>query len=214
MTAPVDVQALRQRSLFQARGLGYAVEVGAPLVNEAARVRPLEAVVDRMIVLETLVGCATGLPLNDAYVWLEDLGLDTALTPTERALLERDDVVDHFDLPGWVYERGEALTALAWATSLIPGLDFAAPSGPELWVIFGEVENRRALEALRRRCRVRPLPELLAACDLARCLHRAVSQGKAQAGVGKVKPYVIAERRRGLEWLLGAEGWDSMKMKV
>jgi hypothetical protein len=206
-----DLRMVRQRSLFMARRLGYPVDVSLPLLPEGLALRDKDAVVDRMLVLDVMIGCASGLPPEIGADWVEESGIAGAVAPSEEKVLAgRPD-----EVPVRLLDRMEALWALGWATSLFRSLDFGRICGPELAMIFGDLEDLRGVRALRKRCKLRRFDEILAACDLARCLHRGIVMADKNGSPppGKVQPQVIVERRRALEWLLGDTGWDEVVVR-
>lgn len=209
--APVDAEALRmirQRSLFMARRLGYPADVSLPLLTDRGVLRDKDEVVDRMLALDAVIACASGMPPEVAFDWVNEIGVTGALSPSEARVLEGRAE----DVPAGLLDRMEALWALGWATSLFRALDYARICGPELAMIFGELDDARDVRALRKRSRLRRHDEVLAACDLARCLHRGleIAARKRMSLPGKIQPHVILERRKALEWLLGEEEWDEV----
>ena len=206
-----DLRMIRQRSLFMARRLGYPVDVALPLLPDGLALRDKDAVVDRMLVLDVMIGCASGLPPEIGADWVGESGIAGAVAPSEEKVLAgRPD-----EVPVRLLDRMEALWALGWSTSLFRSLDFGRICGPELAMIFGDLEDLRGVRALRKRCKLRRFDEILAACDLARCLHRGIviADKNGSPPPGKVQPQVIVERRRALEWLLGDQGWDEVVVR-
>jgi hypothetical protein len=63
---------------------------------------------------------------------------------------------------------------------------------------------------VRAEAELRDAEEISAALDLARCLTWGLGDPELSLGFspGEVEPYVVWERRRALEWLLGAD-WDA-----
>ena len=209
--APVDGEALRmirQRSLFMARRLGYPVDVSLPLLSDRGVLRDKDEVVDRMLALDAVIACASGMPPEIASDWVSEIGITGSLSPSEARVLEGRAE----DVPAGLLDRMEALWALGWASSLFRALDYSRICGPELAMIFGELDDARDVRALRKRSRLRRHEEVLSACDLARCLHRGIeiAARKRMSLPGKVQPNVILERRKALEWLLGEEEWDEV----
>jgi hypothetical protein len=207
----IDLRMIRQRSLFMARRLGYPVDVTLPLMVDGGALRDKDAVVDRMLVLDVMIGCASGLPPELGAEWVEEAGIEAAVAPSEeRILTGRPE-----EVPVRLLDRMEALWTLGWAASLFRALDFGRICGPELAMIFGDIENLRGVRALRKRCGMRRYEEVVAACDLARCLHRGllIADRSGAPPPGKVEPHIIVERRRALEWLVGQQGWDEIVVR-
>jgi hypothetical protein len=207
-----ELRMIRQRSLFMARRLGYPVDVTLALSPDKKVLRDKDEVVNRMLALDAVIACASGMPPEIALDWTHEVGIAEALSPSEaRVLAGRPE-----DVPAGLLDRMEALWALGWATSLFRALDFGRLSGPELAMIFGELDDARDVRALRKRCRMRRNEEILSATDLARCLYRGleIADKKRMKPPGKVAPQVVVERRRALEWLLGDEAWDDVMGRI
>ncbi len=66
----------------------------------------------------------------------------------------------------------------------------------------------------RKKANPRPLEQIVMACDLAYFLHWAIRQAElsGKQPPANLKPYVIVERRRALEWLLSKEAWDEVPL--
>lgn len=206
--AAIDLRMIRQRSLFMTRRLGYPVDVTLPLLPDAGVLRDKEEVVDRMLALDAVIACASGMPPEVAFDWTQEVGITHALSPVEVAIL-RGRVED---VPATLLDRMEALWALGWAASLFRGVDYTRICGPELGMIFGELDDARDVRALRKRCRLRRYEDVLAAADLSRCLCRGIEIAARQRkpAPGKVQPHVVFERRRALEWLISDTNWDDV----
>jgi uncharacterized protein DUF4272 len=211
MMSDVDVSMIRQRSLFMARRLGYPVDVSLPLMVDRGVLRGKDEVVDRMLVLDVMIGCASGLPPEIGAEWMEEAGIRGAVSPSEWGVLAGRPE----EVPVRLLDRMEGLWALGWAASIFRVLDFGRICGPEMAIIVGDIEDIRGVRALRKRAKMRRYEEVLAACDLARCLHRGLSlaeRGGARSP-GKLQPHVVIERRRALEWLLAEEPWDDIVVR-
>lgn len=204
----VDIRMIRQRSLFMARRLGYPVDVSLPLLPETGYLREKDEMIDRMLSIDALIACVSGMPPEVAYDWTAEIGIRRALSPSEVAILRGRAE----DVPPILLEQMEALWALGWACSLFRGIDYTRLAGPELGMIFGDLDDLPDVRALRKRCKLRRFEDILAAVDLSRCLSRgidlAVKQRKPMPG--KVQPYVVIQRRRALEWLISDKPWDEV----
>lgn len=104
--------------------------------------------------------------------------------------------------------------ALAWALGLVQELDFWKDCDNGFVTMMPNLKTEESGEEVRSKSRLRPVDELASACDTAYCLHWAVRQSELE---GKrppdaLKPYVVIERRRALEWLLGDEPWDALSL--
>ena len=207
-TDGADLRMIRQRSLFMARRLGYPVDVTLPLRSDRKVFRDKDEIVDRMLALDAVIACASGMPPEVAFDWTHEIGVTHALSPNEALVLAGR--VE--DVPVGLLDRMEALWALGWAASLFRGVDYTRIAGPELGMIFGELDDVRDVRALRKRCRLRHREDVLAAADLARCLCRGleIAAKQRKPAPGKVQPHVVIERRRALEWLISDTQWDDV----
>lgn len=79
-------------------------------------------------------------------------------------------------------------------------------------MIFGDLDDEHDVRVLRKRCKVRRFEDVLSAVDLSRCLTRGIELALKQRKPipGKVQPFVIAQRRRALEWLICDTPWDEI----
>jgi hypothetical protein len=202
---------VRARNLQIARRLGHPTPPDDLPYPGGTVVRSTDEAVDRALAVNVVLSCAHGLPADAALAWLDGHGLGGVLSPHEQEYLE--DVADGMRLGGAQRKlHVEALWALLWAVSLADELDFASGCGervtPLVPDLFDPLEGPGAAR-VRAEAELRPADDVRAALDLARCL--AWGLGVADLSVafspGEVEPYVVWERRRALEWLLGAD-WD------
>jgi len=208
----LDFRMIRQRSLFMARRLGFPVDVSWPVVTDQKVLRDKDEVIDRMLALDAVIACASGMPPEIASDWVHEVGIEHALSPSEAHVLAGRAE----EVPAGLLDRMEALWALGWATSLFRALDFSRLSGPELAMIFGELDDARDVRALRKRCRMRRHDELCAGRDLAYCLSRGleIADRKRLPHPGKLQRHVVIERHRALEWLFSEETWDDVNVRI
>lgn len=106
--------------------------------------------------------------------------------------------------------------ALAWSLQLVPEpLDFgqAAPGGLIHAVPHPPPHPNGVADALAR-ARLRETATLVQALDIAFCLHwGAVASALRRSPLRKALPgWVVVERRRALEWLLGRDDWDEVSL--
>jgi uncharacterized protein DUF4272 len=108
----------------------------------------------------------------------------------------------------------EGIWALTWAIGHIPNLDFAQRCSDDFVLKLPDLKGNKSAATFREAARLRPVVELIGACDLAYCLHWGIdhAQLNRQPVPGKDEPYVIIERRRALEWLFSDEDWDDVPM--
>lgn len=108
----------------------------------------------------------------------------------------------------------ESLWTLCWALRLVANLDFGQTCGDELISLFPDLKTGDDAGRHFKRARLRPLTQIAAAVDLAYCVHWSITQaamsGEKQSG--RVPAYVVVERRHALEWLVGDEAWDEVRL--
>ncbi|MEY2455308.1 MAG: hypothetical protein QOK06_402 [Acidimicrobiaceae bacterium] len=202
---------VRARNRKIARRLGYPAPPEDLEFPHASPWRTTAEVVERALVVNVVLSCAHGLPVESAATWLGEQRLVGALTAYETEYL--DDLAEGLRI-GAAHRRlqVEALWALLWALSFVEELDFGVGCGervtPLVPNLFDPAEGlgpaRVRAEAERRD------PEALReALDLARCVTWGLGDADLSVGFspGEVEPYVVWERRRALEWLHGAD-WD------
>jgi hypothetical protein len=99
-------------------------------------------------------------------------------------------------------------------TGIVPTLDFGSPCPQDFVLRLPDLKSDKSSEPFRNAAALRPISEIVAACDLAYCLHWAIhdAQLKGTKVAGKVEAYVILERRRALEWLLTDECWEDLTL--
>src|SRR5690348_12245242 len=81
------------------------------------------------------------------------------------------------------------------------GICVAAGAEDSLVRVYPDLKKNESSARWQKAVALRSTDEVVAACDLAYCLHWAINQARldARTQVGSVKPYVIEERRRALE---------------
>lgn len=75
--------------------------------------------------------------------------------------------------------------------------------------------KRKTRKKFRAKCRLRDLDEILDMLDLHYRYHWACveQQLHPDTNIGNLNPEVVAERRRGLEWLISEEtDWDEISL--
>lgn len=108
----------------------------------------------------------------------------------------------------------EGIWALTWSIGIVPVLDYGVCCSDDLVDLLPDLKRNGSSASFRGAAQVRPLQDLVAACDLAYCLHWAIrdSQLRNTKVPGKVAVHVIEERRQALEWLLTDEPWDEISL--
>lgn len=206
----MDTAAIRQRSMKEAARLGYAVSAELPLSDFDVKAREVNELVDRCLVMHALVAVSYGFPRDTVKAWLAGEDLTGAMSASERFYLEAGDTADD------EFHRGmsESVWTLIWALGLAPKLDFAKPCPDDLVRMLPNLKTAESSSTFRNRAQQRSIDELLAAADLAYCLHWAVTDAslRGEPAPGRVPAWVVIERRRALEWVLCDEDWDDVPL--
>ncbi len=206
----LEVEALRRRSLKVAARLRMPVAPHLPLLDADLRLRPESETVDRSLCVHAAAACAHGFSREKALRWLEEEGLREALSEGEARFLTRG-----VGEPSAFMLTVEGLWALAWALQKVDRLDFSRACADDFVYMLPDLKRSESGEAFRRSAHQRTLEEIAAAADLAYCLHWAVRESALDGrGLpGRIRdPVVVVERRRALEWLVGAEEWDAVSL--
>jgi len=203
------MQEIRETSFTEANRLGFPINPSLPLLH-AQLTRTTREVADRSLAIYILVSIAHGAPPEIGIRWLEQESLTYALTKEEASWLEaRDDQLR----PKFAILE-EALMALMWALNLVEDLDFAKYADDSLPGKVPKIRSGEGADDFRELARLRPDKEIFSKTDLAYCLHWAVVDAYLhhRAIPGQVRPYVIVERRRALEWLTSGFHWDEISL--
>lgn len=200
---------IRRGSHDIARKLGFHIPASLPLLNEEIKPRGKDKAIDRALIVSAVVATSYGLNRDIAWSWLDQESLIEGLSDKERSFL------DGSDEPRKQFQaQVETLCAFAWSLKLLPDMDFARGCPDNLVSIYPDLKILEPAGRFRKGAELREEKELVEACDLAYCLH----WGLNQAMVDGIKPkrrlsqIVVAERRRALEWILGAEAWDDITL--
>lgn len=192
-----------------ARALSYPTNEHLPLLDDGAVVRSRDEVVDRILGMLCVAACAYGFDNKKAAEWLRREATAELLTAAEARFL-RTKAGDRRAF----MEQIEGVWALAWGIGVIPELDFGKPCAQDLVLRLPDLKGNKSSADFRNGAKLRPHEEIVAACDLAYCIHWAIreSQLRGVKTPGKVEPYVVVERRRALEWLLNDAGWEEVTL--
>lgn len=205
----MDVATIRRQSIKTASSLGYPVHEVLPLLDRVQGARTSDGTVARLLCLHAAAACAYGFDEPEALDWLRQERAFDDLAPSERRFLESGDGdPDRFKV------RIEGMWALAWTLGLVAKLDFGKGCDKDFVRLLPDLHTAQSSSGLRAKVKPRSSDEILEACDLAYCLHCWTRQ--AQLGnrrvPGKVPPFVVEERRRALDWLLGDVDWDEVSL--
>jgi Domain of unknown function (DUF4272) len=202
-------ESIRRQSLKTASNLGYPINPGLPFIA-LENPKSKDKAVSRLLCLFALAERALGIGLRRVRAWLKSEGLSKDLTRDERAFLEFSDGNAH----QFVLYNMESVWTLAWALGLVEELDFGKDCGDDLTDLLPDIKKDESSAALRAKAALRPWEEILAACDLADCIHWGIRETnmKGWKQSGKVHPYAITERRRALNWLICDEAWNVISL--
>jgi hypothetical protein len=159
--------------------------------------------------LTAVAAASYGFDRAKALAWLRQEELETSLTNTELHFLEKGE-----GRPQLFQAQIEGMWALAWALGLVPQLDFWKDCDSRFVAQLPNLKISQSSAELRSKAKLRPTDDVVAACDLAYCLHWTIRQAEIEGKQPRtgLKPYVVVERRRALEWLLSSESWDSVSL--
>jgi hypothetical protein len=70
------------------------------------------------------------------------------------------------------------------------------------------------LAPFRARASLRDVSEIAEEADYGYCLHWAMRDAalRKRGRISRIEEYVVAERRRALEWLIGCESWFEVSL--
>jgi hypothetical protein len=205
----MSAKTQRERSLATAAKLGYPINQNLPLLDKQESPKSRDQAVTRLLCLFVVAVSAYGLDRHKALAWLQSESISNDLTDEEKRFLTKGDGdANRFA------QSIEAIWALAWALGFIKELDFEKNCDDNFIDLFPRIRRGESGTALRAKAALRPWDEILAACDLAYCLHWGMGEAQIAGGKlpGKVPPYVITERRRALDWLISDEPWDEVSL--
>jgi Domain of unknown function (DUF4272) len=204
-----DPATIRRQSLAIAAKLGCEASKSLPLLDEQKPLRSKDEIVDRLLAMLCVAATAYGFDHAKANDWLKRQATTDQLTGTERSYLATG-----VGNKQQFMRQIEGMWALAWAIGLVLDLDFASRCSQAFVTMLPNLKADNSAVEFRSKAFVRPAIEIIAALDLAYCLHWAVRDAELSATpmLGKVDPWIIVERRRALEWLVSENSWDDVQM--
>lgn len=205
----MDPKAVRDASVRAAKRLGVNVSRTLPLPDPVSRLRDAEEVLSRILAMHAAAAAAYGLDRIKAISWLNREGLAASLTEDERGFL-----FEGLGRPAQFQVQIEGMWVLAWSMGIVEALDFTKDCSMSFVTELPNLKHSESSAAFRERANPRRLEDVVAAWDLAYCLHWAIRESKLTniPPPRGLKPFVIAERRRALEWLVGEEAWDEIAL--
>ncbi len=206
----MNLQEIRKESLRRATELGYPVNEKLPLLDQPERLRGKDEVVDRTLALFGAVAHSYGFPAQAVKSWLQSENLTESLSPSEKNFLDSSPKNQQATFQGYV----EALWALAWVLEINPSLDFEALCSNDFIHLFPNLKTGESGKAFRDRAALIAQDKIIEKADLAYCLHWGVIHTKVsgEQDSGEVPPYVIVNRRKALDWVIGDDAWDEVPL--
>ncbi|MGP8199409.1 MAG: DUF4272 domain-containing protein [Limisphaerales bacterium] len=205
----MDLKQIREESVQAAKGLGADVPTTLPLLDAGLEMRNGEETISRILAMNAVAAIAYGFDKGTAIAWLNQEALTDSLSGRERRF-----VLEGVGQPDRFKVQVEGAWALAWAIGITNQLNFAKECDNSFVTMLPNLKQGETSANFRKRIHPRPIEQAVAACDLAYCLHWAIRQAEliGRRTPGNLKPYIVIERRRALEWLLSKEAWDEVPL--
>jgi hypothetical protein len=216
----VESQLIPERQLREARRLSLEtigafdvsgrIPLSLSLLDFTVWLRPQKSIEDRALCLSAFMACKFRYKKADALDWLAKESILYALTPREHEFLHNSskwtDLTDRSE---------ESIWAIAWALQFVGNLDFQRMCEDHLVNLLPNLKVNESSEGWRARANLRPVEEILCACDLAYCVHWASRQraleGRTVPTVAPgLSPWIIEPGRRALDWMLSNEQWTEV----
>lgn len=205
----MDLKLIREQSIETAKQLGVNVSPTLPLLEAGLKMRCTDEAISRLLAMNAVAATAYGFDKNSAINWLNQEALTNSLSKQEkRFVFEAIGQPDHFKM------QVESMWALAWAMGITGELNFASDCDNRFVTMLPNLKQSESSADFRKKARPRVLEQVVAACDLAYCLHWAIRQAElsGKRPPANLKPYIVVERRRALEWLLNEDAWDEVSL--
>lgn len=205
----MDLKVIRAKSLRLTARFGLPINNALPLLDMPTDIRFAGDVFARLMCLHVAAACAYGFDRTKAKEWIAQEAIADCLTNSELNFISHGDGdPEKFKL------QIEGMWALAWALGLVPLLDFSKGCEPQFAALLPNLKVLQPTAVLKGKVSVRPLHEIVEACDLAYCLDWSIRQQlllSKQVPV-KIVPFIVIERRRALDWLVEASDWDDVSL--
>jgi hypothetical protein len=203
-----ELVAIRQTSAATAIKFGYTTNAQLPLLQKNFSIRSVSDLGSRMLCISAILWRAAGMTEEAVLAWLEQENLSDKITIKEREYLAEP------EFEPTMSARADALFALAWCGSLVSGLDFWHDCPDTLVELFPDIRTSERAEKFRTSIAIRNAKSIIAACDLAYCIHWSVQDHMIfrRPVPGTLHPVYLVERRRALEWMIGGSDWDEVTL--
>lgn len=198
---------VRDRSLARAVALGFPINTSLPLLSEEIHEKSEEEILNRLLCLHVVAACSYGFNREKAWRWVEQENLQNALVGGELLYL-REGIGEQEKYRLQI----EGMWALSWSLGVVPELDFGKGCASSFALLLPNLKISESSDSLKSKIAPRSIEQIFEQCDLAYCLHWGIRQAQISNNSipAKVPPYVIVERRRALEWLIGDEDWGNV----
>jgi hypothetical protein len=205
----MHLDGIRAESIRVAKALGINIPASLPLLDPGLKTRETAEVAARLLAMNAVAAAAYGFDKASAIAWLQQEGLLDSLSKPERSYL-----LDGHGVPGPFQAQIEGMWALAWALGLVKELDYSKECDQGFSAMLPNLKRNETSRDLLSRLNLRSLEEVVAACDLAYCLHWAVAQYRLEGRKlpGRVLAPDVIERRRALEWILSDYEWGAVPL--
>ncbi len=204
-----DYREIRLAAVKSAESLSFNTNPNLPLLDNSLTLRERNSIVNRSLCLNAIVATAYGLDKKLALKWLKSEKLESCLSQSE------SDFLQGFNTSSQLFKlQTESLYVFAWVLGKLDVLDFSCYCPNSLVDEFPDLISYESSKSFRSSIKVRPLTEVILNCDISYNAHASIvySEINDKPIQSKVEPYVIWERRRALEWLLGDDDWDYVNM--
>ena len=108
----------------------------------------------------------------------------------------------------------EALNAFAWVLGYVQEMEFDQVCANNLIALYPDIKNKASASEFRAKSNLRSMEEIVEKCDLAYCLHWAITDAQLanRRSPINIGTHVIIERRRALDWILCDQDWEEVSL--
>lgn len=200
-------QEIRRRSVERLTRNSVAAPLHLPFLDEF-ELRSEDEAVDRLASVHLCSAVAYGFARKKALAWADQEGLRADLENEETSFLmgSTEDVRFRYQI--------EALFGLCWAVGLERSFSWEEAVDDGFVRRLPNLKTKEPLTHFRTRAQLRTANEIAQEADYGYCLHwtiRDAASRDAQQG-SSIEEYVVGERRRALEWLMGRDAWYDISL--
>jgi hypothetical protein len=206
----MNFKDIREGSCKVAKKFDIQVPNSLPFLDIDSLSRSQDEIISRALSVAVMVAVSYGFKKESALRWLEKESLMAGLTEKEKKFLSKaDQNREQFHV------QVEVLYVFAWALNFLKDLDFLKRCPNYLVSFYPDFKKLEVATHFKNRAKLRPIEELVRACDTAYCLHWGLTQARLE-GSSKLTDHLslveVVERRRASEWILNQEDWDDVKL--